>query len=340
MALTPYSTEREKEKAKKDLYYSKQADLLKKNYGTSVSELDANVKRAKEDAAISHEMLKKYLPTTMRAMGVENSGTADSLSLQALSNYQNNLADISGNYNSQKAALDMKHNEQLSELERYKSDDYDAIDAKYDAKAEDASNTSYSEISTHIEQAIGEYLADGREDGKLSPTEYSNLETYLNESPNLTDTDRATLENYLKGYKRYVRSPDEQDTLDEERQTIDAATKTKDLIKIEGDLNTANDNKGDNFKVTYNNNKYNVQKGNDVTDPTLAATLTEVYGATPAKGASVIYNGKIYMFLENNNEGEDRWCEIEDRPFGVPSDNNSYDALLSALSLPNKYDRK
>lgn len=331
-----YSSEREKEKARKDLYYSKQADLLKKNYGTSVSELDASTKRAKEEAAISHELLKKYLPTTMRAIGIEGTGSADSLSLQALSNYQNNLADITTSYNASKATLDKDLNSRLSELERYKNDDYDTIDAKYDAKAEAESTVAYGEVSSYIENSIAEYLSDGRTDGKISQAEYDQLESYLKESPNLTDTDRATLENYLKGYERYVRSADEQSALNEAQAKKSAAEKTKDKAKVVGGTAYASNGKGDNFKLSYEGSKYLVQKGYDVIDESMTNTLNEAYGSAPTVGASIVYNGRIYMFLRNGSN-EERWCEIEarDREKDGNDKPDSYAALMKAINSSN-----
>lgn len=331
-----YSYGQEKEKALKDLYYSKQADLLRKNYGASVSELDASARRAKEEAAISHELLKKYLPTTMRAIGMDGAGSADSLSLQALSNYQNNLADIATGYNASKANLDMDLNSRLSELERYRSDDYDAIDAKYDAMAEEASTVAYGEVSSYIENSIAEYLSDGRTDGKLSPAEYDQLEGYLRESPNLTDTDRATLENYLKGYERYVRSTDEQNALNEAQAKSDAAEKTKDKAKVVGGTSYASNGKGDNFKLSYEGSKYLVQKGYDVIDESMIDTLNKAYGSTPSVGASIVYNGRIYMFLKNGGN-EERWCEIEARDHEKDGNDkpNSYTALMKAINSSN-----
>lgn len=328
------SSRYEKKKSDTAEYYKTQQDLLKKNYDISVSELDAQKKQASEQAAISHELLKKYLPTTMRATGVANTGTADSLSLQALSNYQNNLADIDIGYNSDKSSLDKAYNSNVSDLESRRRTEENTLLSEYEAKVEAASANAYDEVAKYIEEATTEMLG---EDGKISQADYDKLQNYIDNTPDLTDTDRAGLDNMLKQYESKVRSEADQ-------KTIDDATAESNTIKSSiNNLNTvtmtdteAKLDSGENFSVKFGDKTYKLQVGTTVSDPTLINAFNSNYATnTPNVGASLVYNGAVYMYIKDSDENA-RWVSLDNlwRQKEDTEKKTSYNSLVSDITSP------
>ena len=277
-----YDTARENAKQNKMAYYK-----------TLESELN-NEKTAQEQmASITLDKLQKYLPNQLKALGLSNSGASESTLLKAHSNYMNTMADISSNYNSQK-----------NELERYKLEDLAAIDEKYDEKMEAASFENYNLFEQHVQSLLGKYKD---ENGKLSTSEKNDILAYIDgKKEMLTDEHYERLKTALDGY---VASGEEQAAVD----TLQSRSDNKvDVVKLKDSLSHSNSGYGDNFTVTVGTEEYEVEKGSIVASG-VGQKITEAYGTTPTEGASVIYDGKLYMYLYNNDTDTTGWTVIQGR---------------------------
>lgn len=170
----------------------------------------------------------------------------------------------------------------------------------------------YKTEANNIEVMYQSMIAD---DGKISQADYDKLAAYVTEKGTpLGNNYLALLNSQLNGYKGTVRDQASQEALD--KQTAMSTPTVNSGITIDGSLNTANDDYGDNFKISYNGTTYKVEKGYDASD-NLNRKLMDAYtsstGTAPAKGAVMIYDGRIYMYLENNDANQDRWCVVQQR---------------------------
>lgn len=300
--LKPYENER---KAAKDNTLA--------NYNTQFADLDASKKRQQEMASITLDKLQKYLPYQLKAQGLSNTGASESTLIQAHNNYMNTMADISANYNAQK-----------NELERYKLDDLAAIDEKYDAKMEAESLANLELFNSKVTEMLSNYED---ENGKISSDEKNELLNYINsKSDMLTDTDKARLMTALDGY--LAADETEQAAIDALQSRADTKA---DSVTLVGNKNTANGISGDNFKVSFGDTEYDVEKGLPASDKA-SDSITKAYGGTPNVGSSVVYEGKIYMYLEDSN-GTKNWYTIQGR-----GNEESFRNLTKALNI-SEYDR-
>ena len=77
----------------------------KQQYNEDLAALDSDRSRQRQEAAINHELVKKYLPIANKLSGMSGLGVSESANLESLSAYQNNLADIDRSYSESKANL-------------------------------------------------------------------------------------------------------------------------------------------------------------------------------------------------------------------------------------------
>jgi hypothetical protein len=170
-------------------------------------------------------------------------------------------------------------------------------------------------------------------DKKISQADYTKLEQYVNGLSNsFGDNYISLFKTQLNGYKATIRDEAAQKRIDMLTPTVGEG------VNIHGEANTANDSYGDNFQIGYNNTVYDVEKGHDAS-AALNRKLTDAYrsstNASPAIGAVMIYDGRIYMFLENNDTDKFSWCVVQKR---ANTREDSFNALCKALNL-TPYDR-
>jgi hypothetical protein len=108
-------------------------------------------------------------------------------------------------------------------------------------------------------------------------------------------------------------------------------------IKLSGKVNTANDDLGDNFKITYNGKTYKVEKGRHATADIrnkITAEFKDMNSRDPDHGDVVVYQGKLYMYLPDNNTDTNEWTIVQGRKL---NQDDMY-ALLDVLEL-ERYNR-
>ena len=289
----------------------KALDSKLKYYETEQNALDQSQKSQQQMASITLDKLQKYLPYQLKAQGLSNSGASESAMLQAHTNYMNTMSDIAANTNAEKTAL-----------ERYKQQDIDAINEKYDAKEEAEYAANYEIAANNVMTKLENYVQSS-EDKKISQAQADEITEYINGLTNVSDSDRARLMMLLdNGFE--VRSVDEQNKINTAKTKLDNSA---DIVKLKGNVNTANEYEGDNFKVIVGDEEYKVEKGLLITDEETVNNLNNAYGGTPGTGSSVVYDGKLFMFLENSGR-EDSWCIVQGR-----SNDTSFRALCTALGI-------
>lgn len=280
-------------------------------YNTQESALDQSQKSQQEMASITLDKLQKYLPYQLKAQGISNSGASESAMLQAHTNYMNTMSDIAANTNAEKTNLEM-----------YKQQDIDAINEKYDQKVAAESSDNLLLLNEKVTDLIVKYQD---ENGMLSSEEKAEIEKYIEDNAGLlTEGDKLKLYMTLDGHTATDETA--QETIDAAQAKLD---NSGDIVKLKGASNTANDKRGDNFEVNIGEQVYKVEKGFDITDENTAKEINNAYGGTPAVGSSVVHNGKLYMFLENNNTGSAKWCLVQ----GRANDDSSFNNLCQALGI-------
>lgn len=309
--------------------FQESSNKLLENYTAAKDTLDKNKHQAQQNASITLDKLKKYLPTQIKAQGLGGLGVSESSMLQAYNNYSRDMGAIESE-NAQKVSdLERAYGESVGNLEREKNN------LLYYADKDENGNLlvdnvlqEYAKMLSEEQEKTreGQYLTEAdnirvmydsmiAEDGKISQADYDKLAAYVEEKGTpLGDSYLALLNSQLNGYKNTVRDQASQDAID--KQTSMSTPTINNEITIKGNLNTANAKHGDNFEISYNGTTYKIEKGYDASDD-LNRKLMEAYasstGTAPAKGAVMIYGGRIYMYLENNNVHQDRWCVVQQR---------------------------
>ncbi len=184
-------------------YYDSQKNSLLANYSTNLNALDESKQRAQENASITLDKLKKYLPTQMKMQGLSGLGVSESSALQAYNNYMNEMGDITANYDKNKTTLATEKTSAENNLEKYRSDALTKINNEYDgyertlaeeggAAALDAylkgvetdQANNFAAAKTYIESYSGtdagelEKYIDTTYSGKVSASQLENLKTF------------------------------------------------------------------------------------------------------------------------------------------------------------------
>lgn len=185
----------------KEIYDRNTAELLA-NYGTAQDALDKSKRQSQQNASITLDKLKKYLPAQIKAQGLGGLGVSETSMLQAYNNYNNqmgaiesgyqeNKANLDTNYNTNKNAYDTKYQETQGELDSLYGDSKARLDSTFEsaksgfetAKAQ-ASDTYKAQLADELAKLkqgydAGIYASDKDENGNLLVDnvlkEYKNL---------------------------------------------------------------------------------------------------------------------------------------------------------------------
>lgn len=88
-------------------------------------------------------------------------------------------------------------------------------------------------------------------------------------------------------------------------------------VKLSGKLKSANSGTGDNFEIVYDGKTYDVEKGSSADNNTqgvLTATYKNRYGKeNVSEGTIVLYQGELYIYIENNDKNRVEWAKIQGR---------------------------
>lgn len=317
---------------------------LLQNYTQGQDSLNANKRQSQQNASIAYDKLKKYLPAQIKAQGLNGLGVSESSMLQAYNGYRNDMGKIASDYSRDMTDLETAYSQNLSALEQKKNDllyysDKDEngnllvhnVLEEYDSLAKEEQAALYNEESYNLETMYESMISD---DSKISQADYNKLEAYAEGiRENVGETNYNLLVSQLNGYKNAVRDEQAQATIEKVTE-LNTPTVNGD-VTVSGQLNTANDDYGDNFEISYGGTSYKVEKGYDASvelGKTLSDSYTATKGTAPPRGAVMIYGGRIYMYLENNNKNQDQWCVVQQRRTGNKNA-EAFSALCEKLGL-------
>ncbi len=314
--------------------YERDKGLLLENYKTGVSSLDKNKTAAEEMAAVTRERMLKYLPQQMRAQGINTQGVSEDALIKAHNNYQNTMADITANYDTQKSTLESeksrgeveladKRDSAILEIERENNAAYEELlaavnngDYKGDEVYDLAVKRGLSEADAK-KLSLSARMKEAEADGVVTETEYNELKEYLDTGKERLGGDAyAQLIDSLKKYEEDVKKDNEPDfskvSTRDERDGVSGEYKTN-----------------EEFRVEIGENSYDLTTGSQMSE-SYNANLTQRYkdnngGAAPSVGSMIADDGFLKIYLRNENGGYS-W-------FAVRKNDNEYSDFVTAMGL-------
>lgn len=144
------------EEANRNKYYDEQLESMLGEYASSREALDKSKRQSQQNASITLDKLKKYLPTQIKSQGLGGLGVSESTMLQAYNNYNNDMGAIESDYQANKTSLDVGENNAKNTLENYRQDALQKIAEKYgtaaDARQAEAGRTSENVFAAYEAQ--------------------------------------------------------------------------------------------------------------------------------------------------------------------------------------------
>lgn len=158
---------RANEEENRNKYYDEQLESMLGEYASSRDALDKSKRQQQQNASITLDKLKKYLPTQIKSQGLGGLGVSESTMLQAYNNYNNDMGAIESDYQANKTSLDVGENNAKNTLENYRQDALQKIAEKYgaaaDARQAEAGTTSKNIFSAY-EAQVKEQMRQAFED--------------------------------------------------------------------------------------------------------------------------------------------------------------------------------
>lgn len=155
--------------------YQQNADTLFKNYGTAQGALADSKRQSQQNASITLDKLKKYLPTQIKAQGLGGLGVSESSMLQAHNDYSRNMGAIESDYQKNKTDLETAYNENKTSLDTQHSAAQNDLQTSYNT-AQNNLETGYNSTKTKYEGAKAE--AEGKIKQQLQADLASLLQNY------------------------------------------------------------------------------------------------------------------------------------------------------------------
>lgn len=132
--------------------YSNDTQTILQKYASDKNALDETKRTAQQNASITYDKLKKYLPSQIKAQGLSDTGASESAMLEADTHYMNSMGDISATHSKNLTDLNNSRNETIAELERYKNKEISDINKEYDGYLRDAGEDALDAYATKSEE--------------------------------------------------------------------------------------------------------------------------------------------------------------------------------------------
>lgn len=244
------------DEANRNKYYDEQLETLLGEYSASREALDKSKRQSQQNASITLDKLKKYLPTQIKSQGLGGLGVSESTMLQAYNNYNNDMGAIESDYQANKTSLDTGETAAKNTLENYRQDALKAIADKYNAAADarqaeagQTSNGIFSAYETQVREQMRQAFEDAYSTisnntstsadeimnyvqqfkGKISDSDYQTLTQYANTvaQNNLEAKQKADRENAYLVAQATVEELMGEGSFDEARKYLDS---NKDIL--------------------------------------------------------------------------------------------------------------
>lgn len=135
----------------KDIYDRNTAELLA-NYGTAQDALDKSKRQSQQNASITLDKLKKYLPSQIKAQGLGGLGVSESSMLQAYNNYNSEMGSIESGYQESKTNLDTNYNTNKNAYDTAYQETQGSLDEMYGQSKANLDN-SFNTTKVNLESA-------------------------------------------------------------------------------------------------------------------------------------------------------------------------------------------
>ena len=146
------SSDYDRKLASVDDYYRNTANSLLRNYSLTGSALEENKRTAQQNASITYDKLKKYLPAELKSQGYGNHAATESAMLEAENNYMNAMGNIAAEHSKAMSDVELDKNDALAELEKYKRKEITDINDDKDAALRDAADAALDAYDASVEE--------------------------------------------------------------------------------------------------------------------------------------------------------------------------------------------
>ena len=263
-------------------YYG--TDAISGSYRGQQSALEASKNASLQNAYISNEILKKYLPQQNKVNGLYGLGVSESAAIDAQNKYISNVGAIEQQHAENTAAL----------LENYRQ----ARQQEQD-RIEQQQNQSYQEAMAMLES--GAY------------TDAENIDNYLNTvKGTVSDAQYANLVQLANYYKSEAANEDSNELV--------AGTSKDVTFNNNGVIGASNFQEGDNFSVKLGDRILRVESRGEVTDEEKVNAAKDIgNNQVFAMGGKIYYkvNGKIYLIGgRGGNDASNHYSELYKHFYG------------------------
>ena len=217
--------------------YDGMKDTAMAGFDSARQALGENKSVAQQNASITYDKLKKYLPMKQQAQGLGGLGT-QSAELDAYNRYMSQMGGIASDYQENMRAIDTEETSSLGELERYRTDSLDEADTLYD-------NLSRANADSADDEAKAAWDGYLRADKQSKDEAYAMAQSILASS---TSGDVNELLAYVNGLAGKV-SPEQLTALQNYAKSV-----------AEGNYKKATDEQTSKQQSDYNN-AYNTARG-------------------------------------------------------------------------------
>lgn len=148
---------------------------------SAAEDVDAELSRAKEQAAVSQELARGYLAQYLKGTGLSDIGVSQSAILESEANYGNNLANLDYAASAEKRQIENNYRQGISEIG-------DKYAEKYLANYNGIVNALSSADTAYTADAIKEYVDKNKSKAKGYESELDELvaESYRQEAENFS----------------------------------------------------------------------------------------------------------------------------------------------------------
>lgn len=335
---------RASEEENRNKYYDEQLEAMLGEYASSRDTLDKSKRQQQQNASITLDKLKKYLPTQIKSQGLGGLGVSESTMLQAYNNYNNDMGAIESDYQANKTSLDVGENNAKNTLENYRQDALQKIAEKYGAAADarqaeagTTSNNIFSAYETQVKEQMRQAFEDAYStiSGNTS-TSTDELMRYVEQfKGKVSDSDYQTLAQYAntvaQNNLKAKQQADKENALDVVRDAIERYELDGDY---EGALKYLEQNK-DVFgadsqeyqsylsRISRNAEKYKTEEETSEKEAQAEKDKRIITGQE-----IIEYNGKYYQISSRLDRGANEIAH-----------NNDFKEQLKSLGFTDPYDK-
>ncbi len=259
-------------------YYATDS-TIGKSYRAQQAQLDTAKKNAQQSAAVSYELLKKYLPIQNQMNGLSGLGISESALIEANNKYATQQGQIAQTHAADSATL----------LENYRAEKTAEQDSVYNEAYAMITNGTY-----HTFEELDNYLAGVKD--QVSDEQWAQLE-YLS---NYAKKDIAT-----------------QDRVEEYNNASIPDHSVRTGVYFNRDKNGGGIDSGEVIRLKAGNTEYKVKVGAEVTESTVLDEARK-YGVNTAfiyKGTMYVNVGGVtYSLLDGKKEYNDAYDVLSKNP--------------------------